>query len=78
MTRIAITARGKFGPDELDRLARQMLATGVCHEDDHVIDKAVKIARDEGLAVEFLLPSGVVISADVAYRLRYERGLDIR
>lgn len=42
-----------------------------------VLDAIIKIAHDEKLDVEFVTSDGKTVDPDLAYRLRYERGLDL-
>lgn len=44
-----------------------------------LLDKLILRARERGLDVEFLRPVGYPpVNLDMAYRLRYDRGFDIR
>ena len=74
---IVLLPRTKLPPDELDRRARLLLSTQTDAGDDDVLDRAIKIARDEKLDVVFRSGDKLFTPA-VAYSLRYDRGIDVR
>lgn len=76
---IIIQTRPTLTDEELERRARLLLSTQTDSGDDAVLDRAIKIAHDEGLDVVFRRsPTGKIITPGTAYSLRYERGIDLR
>lgn len=76
---IVLQSRPKQHKEELERLARLLLSDGADSGDDAVMDLAIKIAYDENLDVVFRTDKTArMLTPAQAYRLRYERGLDIR
>ncbi len=76
---IIIQTRPTLSDEELDRRARLLLDTQADNGDDAVLDRAIKIAHDEGIDVVFRrTPNGKIITPGTAYSLRYERGIDLR
>lgn len=74
-----ISLKPKKSDAQVEEEARAIL-DGIAEDtgDDTVIDRIIQIVHTEGLDVCFSPSQGKLISPDVAYRLRYERALDIR
>lgn len=61
------------------RAARMLLITGADNGDDDVLDRAIEIAFKEGYDVVFRIDgSDKLLTPELAYNLRYHRGIDIR
>lgn len=63
----------------VERLAILLLETGSENGDDDVLDRAIEIAYREKRDVVFRIDgSEKLLTPEIAYSLRYRRGIDIR
>lgn len=63
---------------DIETQARELLRTGGTVSNGPVLDKAILIAHQEGAEHNFISSTdGQIITTDMAYRLRYLRGLDL-
>jgi len=74
-----IKLKSRYSDEDVERLARALLSGEIedTGEDD-VLDKAIEIAKNEGIEVQFEEERGQIYNVDMAYRLRYNRALDLR
>jgi ribosomal protein S14 len=74
-----IKLKSRYSEADVERLARALLNGEIddLGEDD-VLDKAIEIAEKEGIEVQFEEETGRIFNVDLAYRLRFNRALDIR
>ena len=63
--------------EEAEARARAYLSGETLETDTDVIEEAIKIAYNEGIDVVFKNHRGATLTPEMAYRLRYYRGLDI-
>lgn len=76
-TRI-IKLKPKKSDKQIEQEARKLLQTGIDTGDDDVLDVAIYQAVMNKFNVAFELNNGKQITPDMAYRLRYERGICLR
>lgn len=76
MVTIAIASGRSSG--ELEDAAVELLHSGIDTGDTPALHRAIWLAKEHKMDVQFELPNGKIISAELAYRLVYHRGFDIR
>lgn len=65
--------------EEIEKEARELLETGIYNGNDAVLDMAIYIASRDHIDVEFcIIGTNRVFDPDLAYRMRFLRGLNIR
>lgn len=65
-------------PEEINAAAEELLAGGHDTGDSEVLARAVWLAHEHQMDVQFRLPNGNIVGPALALRLIYERHLNIR
>ncbi len=74
-----ITIIQSLNDNELDAKARELLTSGIDTGNDDVLNQAIFIAKNENLDVVFKsTKTGKIITPDLAFRIHFDRGLNIR
>lgn len=73
-----ISVKSGRSSGEIQDAAIELLHGGIDTGDTLAMHRAIWLAKEHKMDVQFELPSGQIVSADLAYRLVFVRGFDIR